>query len=41
MDAIAPDVVLSNVTKRFGDVTAVDALDLEAAHRGPGRGGLD
>jgi ABC-type Fe3+/spermidine/putrescine transport system ATPase subunit len=32
MDAIAPDVLLRKVTKRFGDVTAVGALDLEAAH---------
>jgi len=28
----APDVVLRKVTKRFGGVTAVDALDLEVAH---------
>jgi ABC-type Fe3+/spermidine/putrescine transport system ATPase subunit len=32
MDALATDVVLRNVTKRFGNVTAVDALDLEVAH---------
>jgi spermidine/putrescine transport system ATP-binding protein len=31
--AVAPaDVVLHRVTKRFGDVVAVDALDLEVAH---------
>jgi ABC-type Fe3+/spermidine/putrescine transport system ATPase subunit len=32
MAARASDVVLRNVTKRFGNVTAVDALDLEVAH---------
>src|SRR4051812_31261584 len=32
MELVAPDVVLRNVTKRFGDVTAVDALELEIAH---------
>jgi spermidine/putrescine transport system ATP-binding protein len=32
MAVAAPDVVLQGVTKRFGDVVAVDALDLEVAH---------
>jgi ABC-type Fe3+/spermidine/putrescine transport system ATPase subunit len=32
MDTTAPDVVLRNVTKRFGDVVAVADLDLEVAH---------
>ena len=32
METPVPDVVLQKVTKRFGGVTAVDALDLEVAH---------
>jgi ABC-type Fe3+/spermidine/putrescine transport system ATPase subunit len=31
MEPAPPDVVLRNVTKRFGEVTAVDALDLEVS----------
>jgi ABC-type Fe3+/spermidine/putrescine transport system ATPase subunit len=32
MAEAAPDVVLREVTKRFGDVVAVDALNLDVAH---------
>jgi ABC-type Fe3+/spermidine/putrescine transport system ATPase subunit len=28
-EGVSPDVVLRGVTKRFGDLVAVDAIDLE------------